>query len=234
MKKNNFENRKLAISELADAAGVTIRTIRYYIKEGLLPPPKTQGRYALYDSTYLNRLELIRRWKDSYLPLKEIRARVQPLSDHEVEMLLVNAAAEQDELLGEQPLMDSKEKGISFSKEGPEGGLNKKGGKKSKKDSGEKNAATYARQVREGKQEEVSDAAEYSHRIRRQQALPVPIKPRVYPRHQKQHGEEWRHIRVMPGFELHLSEGMYRQYDREIQELLTWISQKFGNLRNRT
>ena len=223
MKKDNFENRKLAISELADAAGVTIRTIRYYIKEGLLPPPQTQGRYALYDTTYLNRLELIRRWKDSYLPLKEIRVRIQPLSDHEVETLLDNTETRQDDPLRAQPVMNARSEGRN----------NQKGANKSKREGAGKSAATYARQVREGKQEEDSSAAEYAHSARRQHALPGTSKPHVYPRHPKQQGEEWRHIRVMPGFELHLSEGMYRQYDPEIQELLAWINQKFGNLRNR-
>lgn len=76
------------IGELAAAAGVTPRTIRYYTAEGLLPPPDARGKYALYTGDHLLRLELIARLKGAYLPLSEIRARVERLSTGEVQQLL--------------------------------------------------------------------------------------------------------------------------------------------------
>ncbi|MCL4562693.1 MAG: MerR family transcriptional regulator, partial [Chloroflexi bacterium] len=57
----------LLIHELARRAGVSVRTIRYYIEEGLLPPPGNLGRYSLYGEEYLDRLELIRQLKAAYL-----------------------------------------------------------------------------------------------------------------------------------------------------------------------
>jgi DNA-binding transcriptional MerR regulator len=76
------------IGELAEAAEVTTRTIRYYTAEGLLPPPETRGRYALYSVDHLRRLHMIARLKDAYLPLGEIKARIEQLSAEDVRELL--------------------------------------------------------------------------------------------------------------------------------------------------
>jgi len=76
------------IGDLADAAEVTPRTIRYYTAEGLLPPPDTRGRYALYGEDHLLRLRLIARLKEAYLPLSEIKARMERLSAEQVAKLL--------------------------------------------------------------------------------------------------------------------------------------------------
>lgn len=62
-----------SLDELASEADVTPRTIRYYIAEGLLPPPDSPGRNARYSQEHLDRLRLIASMKDRYLPLKEIR-----------------------------------------------------------------------------------------------------------------------------------------------------------------
>lgn len=79
---------ELLIHDLAERAGISVRTIRYYIEEGLLPQPSYQGKYSYYDLNYLDRLELIRRLKESYLPLREIREIMTSLSDDEVRQKL--------------------------------------------------------------------------------------------------------------------------------------------------
>jgi DNA-binding transcriptional MerR regulator len=81
---------RYTIGELAELAGATPRTIRYYTAEGLLPPPDTRGRYALYSADHLNRLLLIARLKDAYLPLGEIKARMERLSAEQVGQLLAD------------------------------------------------------------------------------------------------------------------------------------------------
>lgn len=79
---------RYSISVLADKAGVTPRTIRYYIDEGLLPPPGTTGRYATYSEEYLIRLRLIKALQDAHLPLKEIGRLIYPLNKEEIHELL--------------------------------------------------------------------------------------------------------------------------------------------------
>jgi DNA-binding transcriptional MerR regulator len=78
----------LWISELADLTGVSTRTIRYYIEEGLLPQPEIRGKYAVFNDDYLIRLKLIKYLKDAYLPLKEIRKRLDTLMVPEMRDLL--------------------------------------------------------------------------------------------------------------------------------------------------
>ena len=65
-----------SLTELADAADVSTRTIRYYISEGLLPPPVGAGHASRYTSAHLGRLRQIAALKAQYLPLREIRNRL--------------------------------------------------------------------------------------------------------------------------------------------------------------
>ncbi len=48
------------VDELALAAGVTVRTVRFYATKGLLPPPLLRGRTGLYGDAHLARLQLVR------------------------------------------------------------------------------------------------------------------------------------------------------------------------------
>ena len=61
------------VSELAEKAGVTKRTIHFYISKGLLLPPKGSGINSLYDDTHLERLLLIKKLQAEFLPLSKIR-----------------------------------------------------------------------------------------------------------------------------------------------------------------
>ena len=76
---------RLTLGELTAAADVSVRTVRYYIAEGLLPPPEGSGPGSAYTQGHLDRLRLIQRLKEAYLPLKEIRRRLSGLSDDEVQ-----------------------------------------------------------------------------------------------------------------------------------------------------
>jgi DNA-binding transcriptional MerR regulator len=80
--------RRLSIEDLARAADVPVRTVRYYISEGLLSGPGGRGRAATYDHEHLARLQLIRRLVEQHVPLAEVRDRLGKLSDTEVESLL--------------------------------------------------------------------------------------------------------------------------------------------------
>jgi DNA-binding transcriptional MerR regulator len=72
------------LHELATIAGVTPRTVRYYISVGLLPPPGQVGPNTRYGDDYLQRVRLIRRLQEQHLPLAEIRSRIEGMDDADI------------------------------------------------------------------------------------------------------------------------------------------------------
>jgi len=66
----------MRIGELASRSGVTVRTIRYYIEEGLMPEPRLRGKYGEFDESYLQRIRLIQRLKEERLSIPAIRQRL--------------------------------------------------------------------------------------------------------------------------------------------------------------
>lgn len=71
------------VRELAEFAGTTVRTIHYYISEGLMPPPEGATRRASYSPAHLARLRLISALRDEGLALANIRQRLSPLTDEQ-------------------------------------------------------------------------------------------------------------------------------------------------------
>lgn len=62
------------VKEVSELTGVSIRTLQYYDKIGLLKPDGyTQSGYRLYDDTALEMLQQILLFKELEFPLKEIR-----------------------------------------------------------------------------------------------------------------------------------------------------------------
>lgn len=67
------EARTYTIDALASTTGVPSRTIRFYQAEGIVPPPRREGRRAVYDDTHRARLELITDLQANGLRLSAIR-----------------------------------------------------------------------------------------------------------------------------------------------------------------
>ncbi len=70
---------RLRIAELASHADVSVDTIRFYQKRGLLPPPDREGRVGWYSDQHVERLEEIRQLQEHGLPL----AVIGTLDQHE-------------------------------------------------------------------------------------------------------------------------------------------------------
>ena len=87
---------RYSLTELADLAGVTPRTVRYYMSQGLLPSPGASGPGGKYDDTHLGRLRLVRRLQREHLPLAEIRQRLAGLDDAAIATLAEAPAAVAD------------------------------------------------------------------------------------------------------------------------------------------
>lgn len=65
------------IDDLAHAAGLSVDTIRYYQREGLLPRPQRKGRHKIYGPDHLVRLERIRELQERRFSLAAIRALLE-------------------------------------------------------------------------------------------------------------------------------------------------------------
>jgi len=61
------------VEALAQAGGVTVDTVRFYQGRGLIPPPRRQGRVALYGAAHLERLRQVRSLLQQGFSLAQIR-----------------------------------------------------------------------------------------------------------------------------------------------------------------
>lgn len=66
----------IKLDELAEQSGFPARTIRLYIAQELLPPPRRAGPKSSYGSEHLERLTRIRELQNEGLTLSEIRRRL--------------------------------------------------------------------------------------------------------------------------------------------------------------
>ncbi len=78
---------EITLKELCDDSGISERTVRYYMANGIIPPAPRSGPGVRYPRTHLTRLKLIRRWQEEGLPLDQIRKLLADLTDVEVERL---------------------------------------------------------------------------------------------------------------------------------------------------
>ncbi len=90
----------MTIRQLAERAGVTQRTIRYYTDEGLIDAPVDKVRMPRYTERHLLQLQAAAHLKASYMPLRVIRARLAGLGDSELQEL-INSVPQPVQVLNE-------------------------------------------------------------------------------------------------------------------------------------
>nr|WP_255653417.1 MerR family transcriptional regulator [Myxococcus sp. XM-1-1-1] len=79
------------LAELAEEAGVSPRTVRYYVQRGLLPAPPFKGPDTVYGEEHLIRLKAIRVLQARFLPLDAIQAELLRLTPDELRKLAESA-----------------------------------------------------------------------------------------------------------------------------------------------
>ncbi|MGI6208039.1 MAG: MerR family transcriptional regulator [Anaerolineae bacterium] len=85
---NTGMDAEYTIEELAERAGTSVRTVRYYIAEGIIPGAEARGKAAAYGEEHLVKLLLARRLADRRVLLADIREQVSKLSLEEARALL--------------------------------------------------------------------------------------------------------------------------------------------------
>jgi Ca-activated chloride channel family protein len=79
--------RTYKIDELARAAGMSARTVRYYVQRGLLPAAAFRGKDTAYGREHLVRLQAIRRLQEAFFPLDAIAVELDGRSLDEIERI---------------------------------------------------------------------------------------------------------------------------------------------------
>lgn len=67
------QERRYGVEELAELGGVSRRTVRYYVQEGLIPEPLGVGRGSHYDESHLGTLLRVKELQEHGLSLDHIR-----------------------------------------------------------------------------------------------------------------------------------------------------------------
>ena len=104
----------MRIGELAEAAGTTTKTLRFYEDQGLLPPAeRTPGGYRDYTTESLTRIDFIHRGQAAGLSLAQIRQVLdirdegQPPCTHVRDLLDTRLAAIDEQLTQLQDLRNT-------------------------------------------------------------------------------------------------------------------------------
>ncbi len=235
---------QLLISELAERAGVSVRTIRFYISEGLLPPPQAHGRYSVYDEEYLTRIELIKLLKNAYLPLRQIKRMVESLSRAEIESMLhkLNESPAAPTPSGSQASTPASAPGPA--PRAPSGGAEASPSHAGSKEGGLPEALNYISRVLKSQSAPAVSAAPPAPHASRPQAASQGAPPgRSLARAgqsaadadagaslaQPEEGESsWRRYTIRPGVELLVSEQVYNQSAPSISKIVAQVKQLFS------
>ena len=187
---------RYSLTELADLAGVTPRTVRYYMSQGLLPSSGSSGPGAKYDDAHLVRLRLVRKLQREHLPLAEIRQRLTGLDDAAIATL------------ADQPpeVADPQDSALDYIRRvlGPPGASLKR-----RAAIGERPAASYAL------------AAEPSH-AEPVAAPRSPITLGVEPAPDRSfERSQWERIPLAPDIELHVRRPLPRPLAKQVDRLVS-------------
>ena len=82
------EPYRYTMADLEKQTGLSARTIRFYIAQGLLPSASGRGVGATYGPSHLLRLKAIGLLKQDNTPLEQIRQRLEGMRDSELAAML--------------------------------------------------------------------------------------------------------------------------------------------------
>ena len=213
-----------SLAELARVTGVTPRTVRYYIAQGLLPGPNDAGKAAWYGEGHLDRLRLIRRLQTQHLPLAEIRSRLGSISDAEVAELVAgpppaeppasNASALEyiREVLGTPPPKPERQAFRPMAMQG----LPPMPAKSTRPSPLDLPRLRLARGI-----DPTASLYEAS-------AQPPPAPPNNEPQSNQPSRSQWDRIGLTPDIELHVRRPLSRQDNRRLDRLITIARQVLG------
>ncbi|MCW1432453.1 MerR family transcriptional regulator [Novosphingobium sp. JCM 18896] len=97
----------MKIGDLAKLTDTRVETIRFYEKEGLIPPPaRTSGNYRIYEQSHLNRLSFIRRSRDLGFTLDQVRHLLRLADDLDAPCAEIDALAQDNLIVIDRKIAD--------------------------------------------------------------------------------------------------------------------------------
>lgn len=113
----------MTVNEVSKLAGVSIRTLHYYDKIGLLHPSTvTEAGYRQYDDTALERLQQILLFRELEFPLKEIKEILdsdrfdkKKALEQQIELLTLKKEHLEDLISFAREIKDKGEKNMDFT-----------------------------------------------------------------------------------------------------------------------
>jgi DNA-binding transcriptional MerR regulator len=198
----------LTIEDLEQHSGLSVRTLHYYMQEGLLPGPDKRGKYASYSQEHLDRLDLILILKEMHLPLKEIRTLLESLTPAEIQ----HYRDDQEDLLAKLKAAKPDEDDAAS-------------------DSDSSNALAYIRGLEEahGMLREIRDnQTYYSKPLQKEIQAHQPEFSLGIDRAERVPQEErWRRVVLADGIELHTRETRDKETLYKIKRLLSFARSLF-------
>lgn len=192
----------LDLAELSARADVSVRTIRFYIQQGLLPSPESRGPGAHYTAEHLDRLRLIKRLQREHLPLAEIRRRLEGLGAAEIARLAEETAARPRSSARDYIRQALSEPGAKLrAAETPPG-------------SGDRGAGSGMPDLASMR---VASAMAPMHALGAVSDVAVPREP-AKPRPPAR--SQWERIVLAPDVELHLRRPLSREQNRQVERLM--------------
>jgi DNA-binding transcriptional MerR regulator len=202
----------LTLARLSERADVTPRTVRYYIRQGLLPSPGA-GPRPRYDERHVKLLRLVKELQRQHLPLAEIRARLHALDDEGIDRLLAEpqGAIEGSALDYVRSLLETRSGRVTPSERAP-WAMRPQASVRSEAaplaGAGAKPAAPIRYMTRRASTGPASEP-------------PAPMPPAAMPMSRSQ----WERLALSPDIELHIRRPLSRQQNKQVERLVPFARQ---------
>jgi DNA-binding transcriptional MerR regulator len=202
---------EFTLEDLENMSGLSIRTLRFYIQEGLLPGPDTRGKFARYSQVHLDTIRFIDRLKKVHMPLKQIRHLLETMSSADIERIIQSKSG--GNFVFSSPQL--------FKEEEDEGKM--KGVKRS-------SALEYIRSL-----ENLQDSLKVKDGNTKFYAPPAPSQApapsgKFYTSKSLNDGETWQRFHLAEGINLQVRLPMDKEKEKAVEDLLETAHQLFRKI----
>jgi DNA-binding transcriptional MerR regulator len=200
---------ELTLEDLVKLSGLPLRTLRFYIQEGILQGPDTHGKYARYSQQHLDRLKLIQRLKNLRLPIQEIRHLLNNMTPEEISQI-----REYQDVL--KPSMDMNLYNHSNKSTPPAPGSS---------------ALEYIHDLERGRENINSFNFHAAKAPMPQMPIEDDYSPKIIKKRETKEvkdQETWKRVAIYEGIELNVREPMTSEEEEKVKKLIEMAQKLFG------